>query len=235
MSRARPPASEVHRMNDAVSHRTPTAARRVAAWVFTLAALHAPAGAQSDAAKAAQTQKEARELADKIQKQTGGSASKAPAEPLAKTDPCTIFTIGELSKRFAKVEAPKRDRSREKYGFVSCSWAHAGGSVGVDITLEKPRTAEETARGWIAGFVDPLKPGASKSVRVERVAGVGDEAFAIVEPRDAKKGVLGDVAYLITQRGEQQLMVGAMALATGDRAAALATLTELGRIAAGRL
>jgi hypothetical protein len=222
-------------MNDIHVPRAPTGSRLALALAFALASHCGPVAAQSDAARNAQTQKEARELADKIQSQTGGPASKAPAVPLAKTDPCTIFTVAELSRRFTKVEAPKRDRSREKYGFVSCSWPHAGGSVGVDITLEKPRTAEETARGWIIGFVDPLKPGASKSVRVERVAGVGDEAFAIVEPRDAKKGVLGNVAYLITQRGEQQQMVGAMELATGDRAVALATLTELGKIAAGRL
>ena len=222
-------------MNDSPAQRVPTGGRLAVACAIALAALNGPTAAQSDAAKNAQTQKEARELADKIQSQTGGSAAKTPAAPLAKSDPCTIFTAAELSKRFTKVEAPKRDRSRENYGITSCSWPHASGSVGVDLSVETPRSAEENTRGWIIGFVDPLRPAAHKAVRVERVSGVGDEAFAIVEPRDDKKGVLNDVAYLVTQRGNQQAMVVVLSLASGDRAAAIATLAELGKIAAGRL
>ena len=65
--------------------------------------------------------------------------------------------------------------------------------------------------------------------------GVGDAAQAVVEPVDAARGVISDMAMLVTQRGGHVLALQCAALARGDRAAALKTLATLGRTAAARL
>ncbi|MFM9888547.1 MAG: hypothetical protein ACKVQT_36455, partial [Burkholderiales bacterium] len=76
---------------------------------------------------------------------------------------------------------------------------------------------------------------AAANVRYETIKGVGDEAIALVEPADPKRGILTDSAYLITQRGDQQAMLFSSTLAKRDRAEALKKLEELGKAAAGRL
>jgi len=184
------------------------------------------------------TYKAARELADKIQGMTQGSgaAAKAPEEPLAKVDPCTLLTDAEARRFFPKAKAGERERTREKYGITACLWDHPADRLGLQLTLgAKPGSSREEAEGISIGFIDPLKPGARPDIRYEKIDGVGSEAVAVVEKADEKRGILSDAAYLYTQRGDVQLMVMAVDLARGDRGAALKTLQEIGRAAAGRL
>jgi hypothetical protein len=74
-------------------------------------------------------------------------------------------------------------------------------------------------------------------VRYETVAGVGlgNEAVAIVEPQDAKRGIVTEAAMLSMHRGQRTLWLTSPALPARDRTAALKTLEALGRIAAKRL
>lgn len=184
----------------------------------------------------------ARELADKIGAATKGaagapkSAAADTGDALPKGDPCTLLTDGEVRTYFPKASAAQRERTREKYGIVACLWDHPAGRLGAQVTLgAKPGSSAEEARGISVGFVDPFKLGAGKSIRYEKITGVGDEAVAVVEKSDEKQGIVSDVAYLYTQRGDRQLMIMATDLARGDRATALKTLQELGRAAAARL
>lgn len=186
------------------------------------------------------TYKAARELADKIQSMTqgGGGATgvKAATEPLPKVDPCSLLTGAEVRQYFPKAKAPVRERDREKYGITACIWDHPAGRLVLQLTLgAEPGSSNDEAQGLVLGFVDPLKPGVREQVRIEKIDGVGSEAAAVVEKADEKRGILSDAAYLYTQRGDVQLLVAAVDLARGDRSAALNTLREIGRIAAGRL
>jgi hypothetical protein len=181
----------------------------------------------------------ARELADKITAQTkGASAGQAAGSgnELPKVDPCSLLSAGEVRKFYPKAAPGVRERTREKYGIVACTWDHPAGQLVTQVTLgAKPGSAAEEARGIAFGFVDPLKPGAGTAIRYEPVAGVGDEAVAVVEKEDEKQGILAPAAYLYTQRADRQLAIIAVDLARGDRVSALRTLQEIGKAAAARL
>ncbi len=182
-------------------------------------------------------QDEARDLADKIKKATqgGGAASSSAAVKLPKGDPCKVLTDADVRKVFPDAKSGQRERRNEQYGMTACQWDYPGGRFGVQISIEKPGTVRDEIRGISIGIVDPLKPGAGSNVRYETIKGVGDEAMAFVEPADAKRGILSDSACLITQRGDQQVMLMSDSLAKRDRAEALKKLEELGRAAVGRL
>jgi hypothetical protein len=74
-----------------------------------------------------------------------------------------------------------------------------------------------------------------RGLRFEKVAGVGDGATAMVETADKARGVLGDMAMLVAQRGRQVVQLQSPDLARGDRAAALRSLGVLAKAAVGRL
>lgn len=192
-------------------------------------------GTATAAEKAAYDQ--ARELADKLKAGSKGSAKPAAetASKLPKADPCKLLTDAEVRKVFTDAKPGQRERTREQYGITACLWDYPGGKFAVQLTNAKPGTVDNEIRGMSLGFVDPLKPAARKAVRYETIRGVGDQAMAIVEPADEKRGILTDSAYLITQRGDQQAMLTSTTLAKRDRAAALKTLEELGKTAVSRL
>lgn len=175
---------------------------------------------------------EARELADKIK---GATNPGAPAEKLPKGDPCKLVTDAEVRRAYPKASSAKPERTREKYGIAACTWEHPAGRFVVQLTNADPKSTSDEARGLSIGFVDPLKSGAARNIRLEKITDVGEEAVAVVEQQDEKKGILSDAAYLITQRGDRQVLIMAMDLARGDRAVALKTLADFGRAAAGRL
>jgi hypothetical protein len=58
---------------------------------------------------------------------------------------------------------------------------------------------------------------------------------AVVERTDQAKGLLGNVAFLVAQRGTRLLFISSADLAGRDRAAALKALEALGRAAVNRL
>ena len=198
--------------------------------------------AAADTAANERAAKEARELADKIRGVTNSGAKPPSTETanggtnvLPKGDPCVMLRDTEVRKVFPKAANAKPERSREKYGITACTGNHPSGTLVVQVTKAKPRTVTAEARGLVAGFVSPLKQGAARAVRLEMIPGVGDEAVAVVERKDDKVGILADAAYVITQRGDRQVTIIAADLALGDRAVAVKTLEELGRMAVGRL
>lgn len=156
--------------------------------------------------------------------------SSAPA-----VDPCKLLTDAEVRKAFPDAKAGKVDHSLEEHGIISCLWDHPGGRFAVQVYKGTQGTIENEIRGMSLMFLDPLKPGAEQNVRYEIVKDVGDEARAIVETADEKKGFLTDSAILVAQRKGLQLTLMSTQLAKRDRSSALKVLEDLGRAAAKRL
>lgn len=156
--------------------------------------------------------------------------SSAPA-----VDPCKLLTDTEVRKAFPDAKAGKVDHSLEEHGIISCLWDHPGGRFAVQVYRGTQGTIENEIRGMSLMFLDPLKPGAEQNVRYEIVKEVGDEARAIVETADEKKGFLTDSAILVAQRKSLQLTLMSTQLAKRDRSSALKVLEDLGRAAAKRL
>lgn len=150
-------------------------------------------------------------------------------------DPCKLLTDAEVRKAFPDAKAGTVDHSLEEYGSISCLWDHPGGRFAVQVYKGTQGTIENEIRGMSLMFLDPLKPGAEQNVRYEIVKDVGDEARAIVETADEKKGFLTDSAILVAQRKSLQLTLMSTQLAKRDRSSALKILEDLGRAAAKRL
>lgn len=161
------------------------------------------------------------------------AASPAKTAP-AGDGPCALLETTEVDAILPGVKAGKRDRSREEYGIAACIWSHEGRSFELDLTTAEG-SAENEIRGQMQGYVDPLKIGAMNNVRFEKMSGIGDEAFALIENTDAARGILSDVAILVAKYKGQFIVLGGSSLGHTDRAKALAALEQLGRSAVGRL
>ncbi len=156
--------------------------------------------------------------------------SSAPA-----VDPCKLLTAAEVRRAFPDAKSGTIDHSLEEYGTVSCLWDHSGGRFSLQVYQGEQDTIETEIRGMALMFLDPLKAGANQHVRYEIIKDVGDQARAIVETADEKKGFLTDSAMLLAQRKGLQLTLMSTQLAKRGRADALKLLEELGRAAANRL
>jgi hypothetical protein len=150
-------------------------------------------------------------------------------------DPCKLLAEAEVRKAFPDAKAGKIDHSLEEHGIVSCLWDHPGGRFAVQVYKGDQGTIENEIRGMSLMFLDPLKAGAEQNVRYETIKDVGDQARAIVERADDKKGFLTDSAVLVAQRKGLQLILMSTQLAQRDRSTALKVLEDLGRAAAKRL
>lgn len=155
----------------------------------------------------------------------------AAAADTAGPEPCRMLTRAEVAAALPGAQIGKPERTREAYGIKACVWEWDGGSLALQLLPGKHGAANEL-RSMALGYTNPL---ARNSVRFESVPGVGEAAFAAVEPVDPARGVIADMAVLTAQRGTQVMALQSAALARGDRAAALKTLTLLARTAVARL
>lgn len=151
-------------------------------------------------------------------------------------DPCKLLTDAEVQSVFPGAQTGKPERTREKYGIQACQWTHPAGSFAVQMwDVKKPGDYDNEIRGLALGITDPLNNAARKNLRFEKIAGIGDGATAFVETESKARGVLGDLAMLVTQRGNQLVELQSSDLARRDRAAALQALTRLAKSAVARL
>lgn len=175
----------------------------------------------------------------RLRRLTAGAISMAALAGAASAhaaDPCKLLTDAEVRSVFPGARSGQPERTREKYGIQACQWTHPAGSFALQLwAAKKAGVHEDEIRGLALGFVDPLSNAAKKSVRYEKIAGVGDGATAVVETESKQRGILGDVAMLVTQRGTQLVELQSSDLARGDRAAALRGLTQLAIAAVARL
>lgn len=151
--------------------------------------------------------------------------------------PCALLTTAEVERAFPGTKPGRVDRSQEKYGVVSCRWDLPGGLFSIIASPDNAadQSVRDEAKGWTMTFLDPLRADAARHVRYETLPGVGDEAIAIVEAADEKKGFLQDGAILVVRRGTRQVSALSSTLGRRERAEALAVLTALGKAIASRL
>lgn len=162
------------------------------------------------------------------------ASSKTSAVPAG--HPCQLLTDSEVRDVFPGAAAGARDGTLDKYGIATCRWDLPTDRFVVQMLKTGSGSVADELRSRASGSVDPMTQGAMERVRFETVAGVGDEAMAIVEKADASSGILSDMAVLVMQRGEHRaVLFTGTSLAGGGRAAALKSLEALGRSAAKRL
>jgi len=153
----------------------------------------------------------------------------------ATDDACGLLSDADVRAVFPGAAAGVRETTRGKYGIRACVWETRGGRFALQRWTAKPGTVDNEIRGMAAGVLDPLKPAARNSVRYEALAGIGDQAMALVEAQNPSAGILADAAMLMTQRGDQLIELQSSELGRGDRAGALQSLSTLGRAAVARL
>lgn len=154
-------------------------------------------------------------------------ASKVPSG-----DPCTALSLADVQKAFPGAKPGVRSTRLEKSGLTECEWKDGSGQVVLTVQEFYGRdSAMDEARGAGMGF------GAANNVRYEVLpaVGLGNEAVALVERKDAKRGIVTSGAMLVLHRGPRTLFVASPRLQERDRPAALKALEELGRVAAKRL
>lgn len=167
----------------------------------------------------------------------GNAIAQAPTK-VPSGDPCTVLPLSEVQKAFPGAKAGVRSTRIEKYGLTECEWKDRAGVVVFGVQeFYGNSSAMEEAKGMAMGFLDPSSPGAARNLRYETLAsvGLGNDAVAIVEARDAKRGIMTDGATLVLHRGPRTLFLTSPVLQARDRAGALKTFEALGRIAAKRL
>ena len=161
-------------------------------------------------------------------------ASPASAAPVEADSPCRLLTDAEVRAVFPDAKPGVPERSREEYGIKACMWDTDGGPFVLQRWSAKGSVDNEI-RGLASGFVDPTNSAAQNNIRYETIAGVGEQAMALVETKDEKRGILSDGAVLVAQHGKQILELQSQDLPHRTRAAALQALTTLGREAVARL
>ncbi|MCY7355424.1 MAG: DUF3558 domain-containing protein [Lysobacter sp.] len=166
------------------------------------------------------------------------SATRAAEDDVGPADPdspCRLLSDTEVRTVFAGASPGERETTREQYGISACVWQTPASRLMVQTWAAKEASAEEEIRGLTAGFVDPLNRAAADNVRLETITGIGEEAFAVVETRDAQRGILNDAAMLVARHDGRILVLMSDELTRSDRAHAIAALQALGRSAVGRL
>lgn len=166
----------------------------------------------------------------------GGAAAQAPPK-LPSGDPCAVVPLADVQKVFPGAKPGVRETRKEKYGVTECTWKDSSGVVvlGIQEFYGKDGAMEETksfGRAIAGGNMAN-----ARNVRYETLTGIGlgNEAMALVEAVDAKRGIVSDGAMLTLHRGERTLWLTSQVLPQRERIAALKTFELLGRIAVKRL
>lgn len=165
-----------------------------------------------------------------------GAVAQTPSK-VPSGDPCTVVPLAEVQKAFPGAKPGERSTRKEKYGLTECTWKDGSGVLvfGVQEFYGSDSAMEETkslGQAMVEG-----KTANARNVRYEILSGVGlgNEAVALVEARDDKRGIVSEGAMLTLHRGDRTLWLTSPTLPQRDRAAALKTFEALGRIAAKRL
>lgn len=167
----------------------------------------------------------------------GGAMAQTPKK-LPSGDPCTVLPLSDVQKAFAGAKAGVRSTRIEKDGMTECAWKDGDGVVVFGVQeFYGSDSAMDEAKGMANGFVDPFKAAGARNLRYEVLSGVGlgNEAVAIVEARDDKRGIISSGAMLVLHRGQRTLFLTSPVLQARERAAALKAFEALGRVAAKRL
>jgi hypothetical protein len=161
-------------------------------------------------------------------------APSVSAASIEADSPCRLLTDAEVRAVFPGAKSGVPERSREEYGIKACEWDMDTDRFVVQRWAAKGSVDNEI-RGLASGFVEPFNSAAGNNVRYETIAGVGEQAMAVVETQDQKRGILSDAALLVAKRGNEILELQSQQLPHRTRADALQALTTLGREASARM
>jgi len=162
-------------------------------------------------------------------------AALATASAATPEGTCRLLTTAEVSAALSGSKSGKANNSRREYGITTCEWDTGRGRFAAQTWKAQGNSAKQEAEGLMLGNLDPLKRAAQSHVRYEDVTGIGEQAVAVIEPKDTKHGILSDAAMLVIRRDQEFLVLIVPDLAREDRQAALQTLRTLGHSAASRL
>lgn len=167
-----------------------------------------------------------------------GSAVAQTGKKVPSGDPCTVLPLSEVQKAFAGAKPGERSTRLEKGdGMTECNWKGSSGAI--ELVVQEfygDASAMDEMRSPGMAMVN-FKTENARNVRYEVLTGLGkgNEAVAIVEANDAKRGVVHGFAMLALHRGQRTLTLSSPTLQDRDRVAALKTLEALGRAAVKRL
>ena len=189
--------------------------------------------------------KSATQLANGIRKMTGAKAPKtpktSPKTSLPAGDPCTVLSLADVHKFFPNARAGERSRRLEEYGITECAWNGPDNQMVLlvqEAYVNTNTTLKDDVRDLAEAVENPLKARSQSSmhnIRIETFPSLGNEAAAVVERADPKRGMLEDYASIELRRGPHTLSIESRDLPRRDRAAALKALEELGHVALKRL
>jgi hypothetical protein len=171
---------------------------------------------------------------------SAGQGATAPAEAApSKDNACGLLTLAEIRRVLPEASRAVRNDNLASQGIAACSWYGSGKAPVLDVSVwdvsGADDTPEENARTLAMGLADPLRAGAQEKVRIQKVAGVGEDAAAVVEKADDAQGILSTGALLSLQKNGRIATVASSDIAVNERSKALDQLATLGKAIAARL
>jgi F0F1-type ATP synthase membrane subunit c/vacuolar-type H+-ATPase subunit K len=173
---------------------------------------------------------------------SGIAAAATPPASSASTSmqACRLLAMGEVKSIIPEVTTSRNPGGSDFDGGIVCEWGDGKRKyplVSIRLWVDAPpdEGAMETARDLGQGLADPMRPAAQAAIRFERMAGVGQEAIAVVERADPGKGILATGAFIVVKKGTNVFLLTYSPLAERERKIALAELKKLGALAASRL
>jgi hypothetical protein len=168
-----------------------------------------------------------------------GAAASAAAPP-AKDDACALLSLSEIRRVLPQAARAERDDALKEHGINGCDWyADTGKAPVLEVSVWTVSGDDDTptsnARTLAMGIADPTRANTEAAVRLEKVAGVGEEAVAIVEKRDDARGILTTAGLLTLRQNGRIATVASAYIAVEDRSKALGQLAALGKAVAAQL
>jgi hypothetical protein len=155
------------------------------------------------------------------------------------SDPCSLLSLGEVRRLLPEANKALRNDKLASQGINGCEWYGSGKAPLLEVSVWQASGPDETpmenASTLAMGFADPLRGDTQAAVRIEKIAGVGEQAVAIVEEADAARGILTTGGLLTLQKNGRIALVTSSTIANRERAAALDQLATLGKAVAARL
>lgn len=171
----------------------------------------------------------------------GAANAGPPAAAVAtdKSDACSLLSLDEVRRLLPEANKAARNDKLASQGIYGCEWYGSGKAPLLEVSVWQASGPDETpmenASTLAMGFADPLRGDAQAAVRIEEIAGVGEQAVAIVEKTDTARGILTTGGLLTLQKNGRIALVTSSTIAIRERATALDQLATLGKAVAARL
>jgi hypothetical protein len=171
---------------------------------------------------------------------SAGATTPAVADTPPATDgSCALLSLAEIRRVLPAAARAVHNDSLIKHGIDACGWYGSSKAPVLEVSAWQVSGADDTpmdnARTLAMGIADPTRNDTQGAVRLEKVAGVGEDAVAVVEKADDARGILTTAALLVLQRNGRIATVASGDIAAQDRDKSLKDLATLGKAVASRL